>query len=198
MARPTFRVIDTDRGYSRIVREINRKGKARVQVGVFGSKAAAAHQGGKLTVVDVATTNEFGAIINHPGGTAYETGPGGQARFVSNTYAEGKDLPRTAPHTIKIPERSFIRKTVDIKKRQIARVTKNLAIQVLAGRVSRSKALTTIGVLVQGLIKARMSRGIPPPNTPSTIARKGSAKPLIDKGQLRSSIVFEVKGIGSK
>ena len=34
-----------------------------------------------------------------------------------------------------------------------------------------------------------------PPNAPSTIAKKGSANPLIDTGRLRQSIDFEVRGI---
>jgi hypothetical protein len=50
-----------------------------------------------------------------------------------------------------------------------------------------------IGMRVVGDIQDRISDGIPPPNSPITIARKGSSKPLIDSGQLRQSISFEVR-----
>jgi hypothetical protein len=44
-----------------------------------------------------------------------------------------------------------------------------------------------------GVIKQRIANGIAPPNSPYTIARKGSSKPLIDTGQLRNSITYQVE-----
>jgi hypothetical protein len=193
MARP--RIIDKDRGWARIKREITKPKGPHVAVGVFGAKAAANHGG--IPNIKVATAHEYGADINHPGGTAYFIGPDGRAVFVSNEAASA-DLPRTAPHKIRIPRRSFIRDTVDQKKRSIVVLSKNLAAQVLAGTLDRSKALASIGVFVQGLIRARMSKGIPPPLRPETIRRKGSSTPLIDTGQLRASIDFEVKSTRAK
>ena len=94
-----------------------------------------------------------------------------------------------------VPERSFIRGTIDQKGRKITRVAKALATQVLQGQVSTKIALDILGQFVKGEIQKRIARGIPPPLKPATIARKGSSKPLIDKGQLRASIDHEVRRV---
>lgn len=59
---------------------------------------------------------------------------------------------------------------------------------VLEGKRTQREALDRIGVWAVGRIRERIARGIDPPNAESTIARKGSSVPLIDTGQLRSSI----------
>jgi hypothetical protein len=60
--------------------------------------------------VKYAGIQEFGGTIRHPGGTPYFVPQGGgQAVFVSLKDARARFLPRTKPHNIKIPERSFLR-----------------------------------------------------------------------------------------
>jgi len=54
-------------------------------------------------------------------------------------------------------------------------------------------SLERLGLLYVGQIQARISSGIAPPNAPATIARKGSSTPLVDTGQLRSSIRSKVE-----
>jgi hypothetical protein len=44
-----------------------------------------------------------------------------------------------------------------------------------------------------GEIQARIAGGIPPPNAESTIRKKGSSTPLVDKGIFRSSIRGKVR-----
>ena len=188
---PKVRFKDKDRGWKRLQREIKKaRRKPHVAVGIFGSKAAADHGG--TPNIRVAVAHELGLEIQHPGGTAYFV-KDGRAVFVSNEAAKGKDLPRTKPHMIKMPERSFIRGTVDAKGRRIAKMAKTLMEAVFRGRGDTRKALGLLGVFVQGLIRGRMSQGIPPPLKAATIKRKGSSKPLIDTGQLRSSIDLKVK-----
>ena len=94
---------------------------------------------------------------------------------------------------ITVPERSFIRVAVDAKQKQIRTTIKKLQGQVLEGFMSQRQALETVGLFVQGLIRSRISQGIPPPLRPATIRRKGSSKPLIATGQLRASIDYETK-----
>jgi phage gpG-like protein len=68
--------------------------------------------------VKYAAIHEYGGVIHHPGGTAYipdglkSNGVG--ASFISNAAAAaiGHDLPRTAPHDITMPERSFMRSSL--------------------------------------------------------------------------------------
>jgi len=191
MPRRKAKIIDKDRGWKRIQREIEKaKNKPHVQVGVFGAKASADH-GGKPNI-EIAAAHELGATINHPGGTAYFIGADGMAHFVSDATAT-RALPRTKPHKIVIPERSFLRATFDQKTDNIAKTAKKLQNQVIAGKLDTKKALETLGLYIKGLIQRRISSGIPPPLKPATIKRKGSSKPLIDTGQLRASIDHKVK-----
>lgn len=195
MAGATFK--DTDKGWNRVKEQIAKtKGKPKVVVGVFGAAATADHGG--VTNISVATTHELGATLRHPGGTAYMVDENGQARFVSNAAAEGLNLPRTKPHDIEIPKRSFIADTVDIQSRRITKLAKNLMGQVLDGKMEVNQALEFLGIFVQGEIRKRMSKGIPPPLKASTVKRKTingkkGTTPLIDTGQLRSSIDYQVR-----
>lgn len=91
------------------------------------------------------------------------------------------------------PARSFIRETVDIYARDIATLAKNLMQQVLARQRGYAQALGILGSFVKGKIIARINAGIGPANAPSTIAKKGSSKPLIDKGQLKGAVDYEVR-----
>lgn len=58
----------------------------------------------------------------------------------------------------------------------------------LKARVSPAQRLDALAQVGAGEVQARVAGGVPPPNAPSTIARKGSSTPLIDKDQFRSSI----------
>lgn len=87
-----------------------------------------------------------------------------------------------------VPERSFIRATVDQKEKEIQGQMKASFLSVIDKKSTFKQALEQIGLYVEGQIKKRIAGGIPPPNAPSTIAKKGSSTPLIDTGQLRASV----------
>lgn len=92
-----------------------------------------------------------------------------------------------------IPERSFIRSYYDAnRERVIGWILAAARSYVLNGD---RKAFELVGQKIVGEIQLRIAQGIPPPNAPSTVARKGSSKPLVDTGQLRSSITYKVEGI---
>lgn len=99
--------------------------------------------------------------------------------------------------TDKIPQRSFIRATVDLRASEIRAMQEKLAGQVLSGAISPETAMERLGIFTQGLIQARIAEGIDPPLKPATIARKGSSKQLVDSGQLRSSITYQITEGGS-
>lgn len=94
--------------------------------------------------------------------------------------------------TVKIPERSFIRATVDANDGYKDLIRK-LATRVASMKIGLPEALGILGEKVVSDMRTRIERGIPPPNAASTIARKGSSKPLIDTGQLKNSITYVVK-----
>ena len=99
--------------------------------------------------------------------------------------------------TVNTPSRPFIRDAVD--KNQ-ALINRFLAEQknALIRRESAQQVYSQIGVFMKGLIQDQIVSGSFIPNTPSTIAKKGSSKPLIDTGLMRQSVNFEVKRKGGR
>lgn len=167
MPGSVIKVTVVDKGWDAIKARIGTlKGSgAIVSIGVQGTEAAANHQGTHLTVAQLATIHEFGKVIHQP----------------------------RMGRTIVIPERSFLRKTVDMYRDAIARRQVLLSQGFILGKFELTGAMELLGMYVVGLIKQRIANGIAPPNSPWTIARKGSSKPLIDTGQLRNSITHKVE-----
>lgn len=93
-----------------------------------------------------------------------------------------------------VPERSFLRAWFDGATRENRATLKRAAEHVTARRMELARALELCGVKFQAEVQKRISQGVPPPNAPVTIERKGSAIPLIDKGQLVQGITFRVTG----
>lgn len=100
--------------------------------------------------------------------------------------------------TSRVPERSFIRATVDEKEDEIRKLQKRVANGVKQGKLTEEKALELLGLKVQGDMVARVRANIPPPLKPQTIKRKGSSVALIDSGQLVQAITFKVSKAGLK
>lgn len=91
-----------------------------------------------------------------------------------------------------VPERSFIRATIDEHAERYTKQAKELLGRVLDGKLSADDALALLGEVVKRDIIQRINEGIDPPNAPATIAEKGSSKPLIDTGSLKQSIDYVV------
>lgn len=94
-----------------------------------------------------------------------------------------------------VPERSFIRGTVDANRDEIRTRLRNVAGGFLnfksRDEIKRGAAL--FGEWFVGKMKERIRDGIPPALAPETIERKGSSTPLIDHGQLLSALTYDVK-----
>lgn len=94
------------------------------------------------------------------------------------------------PH---LPQRSFLRSWFDVSKKRNAEIIRRLLGAALAGRVTVSQALERIGLQFASDVKLRISEGrITPDIKQETKDRKGSDVPLIDTGQLRAAITYEV------
>jgi hypothetical protein len=91
-----------------------------------------------------------------------------------------------------VPRRSWLRDWVEEDKEQIRlewiRAMQNAVIadEPFGVHIGR------MGLVLVGRCQQRIANRIPPPNADSTIRRKGSDVPLIDTGQLRTSITSEV------
>jgi hypothetical protein len=91
-----------------------------------------------------------------------------------------------------IPERSFVRATVDENAAAYVRLARRLGQQVLDGARTRRQALGLFGERVRADIVNRINRGIEPALRPATVARKKSSKPLVDTSQLKGAITYVV------
>lgn len=60
-------------------------------------------------------------------------------------------------------------------------------------RADSETALGMLGESIRGDIIRSIDKTNTPPNSPVTIARKGSSKPLVDTGLLRASVTFQLR-----
>jgi phage gpG-like protein len=90
-----------------------------------------------------------------------------------------------------IPARSFLRSTVDANEAKYQKLMRGVGDAVIAGKIDVDTGLDLVGEVIVGDVKQAIADGIPPPNAESTIRRKGSATPLLNKGQLRNAITSE-------
>jgi hypothetical protein len=94
-----------------------------------------------------------------------------------------------------VPERSFIRSTVDAKRHEYtASLIPSLLKSVVSSRISVFQAFELFGQRLAADIRARITQGdgIPPPLAAATIAAKGSSRPLVDTGRLLAAITYKV------
>jgi hypothetical protein len=132
------------------------------------------------------------------------TGQYGVVGVLGNNDARGDEFSNVQIATVHefglpergIPERSFIRATVDAGAARYRKLLKQL-LEKLVERKGKGEgipqALRLLGEQMRADIIARINAGIEPPNAPATIAAKGSSTPLIDTGQLKQSISYEVR-----
>ena len=169
--------------------------RTRVAIGVIGDDGGAEDRGG-ITMAGLAAVHEYGATINHPGGTPYvmvrgrpiflkKDSPAGIAAIAAGRV--------TQPHTIVVPERAPIRKTFDAQRQRIRATSARLMGQVVGGRLELSTALGQIGEVASSQIRRTIQRGVTPPLSPETIRRKRSSKPLIDEGLLINAYTYQVR-----
>ncbi len=93
-----------------------------------------------------------------------------------------------------IPERSYLRSTVDEHVKEIADILQKAVIDAIDGKRSIEDSLALLGEEAVGWVKMKIRLLDTPPNAPSTIAAKGSDNPLIATGQnLRARIRSEVR-----
>lgn len=172
---------------ARRLRELEQKLQTKgVAVGLPAD--AGTHPEAGMSFAKLGAIHEFGATIDHPGGTPYMVTRDG-VRFMPKSYADS-GLRVTKPHKIKIPERSFLRVPLRAAQDQIAADFKRLLKMVVRDKLTMTQALDQIGAKGAAISQQAISSGIAPPNTAATERRKGSTTPLMDKGHLRQAITW--------
>ena len=97
--------------------------------------------------------------------------------------------------TSRMPARPFVRQWFDYHFLDNVKLIYRAFQQVVAFRLpSIGQALHQLGSKFVAGIQAEMASGAFAPLAATTIRRKGSSKPLIDTGVLRSSIRYQIKG----
>lgn len=91
-----------------------------------------------------------------------------------------------------IPARPFMRTSYDENKQRIDRAIQSEYVKITQGKTTVKRSLTTLGVFMVDQIKMKIRAIHTPPNSPKTIAKKKSSKPLIDFGQMIQSVHAKV------
>lgn len=135
----------------------------------------------KANILIIATVNEYGAEIKVTdkmrGYLAYN----------------GLHLKATTK-SIKIPERSFIRKTADTKQKEINNFLTKQYNRLFNMQINAEQFLNALGEFCVGITKKTLVDVNSPPNHPYTVQqKKGKTNPLVNTGSLVSRIGFEVK-----
>jgi hypothetical protein len=88
------------------------------------------------------------------------------------------------------PPRPFFRRMVKEKSHEWAPAIGNL---LVANKYNVDKTLNIAGEAIKGQLVQSINDLVSPPLAPSTIKRKGHAKPLIDTSVMVNSVGYEVK-----
>lgn len=88
------------------------------------------------------------------------------------------------------PARPFMRPAFDENRGKIEQQIARQYGRVKSGQITMRTALGLIGEYHQRDIVRKIDQNVPPPNSPVTIALKGSSHTLIDTGAMRASIRY--------
>lgn len=169
-----------------IQRKIEELASKEVVIGPAGSNEDG------TTYADLLAIHEFGAIIDHPGGTRYSKGGNGNVRFMKNSFM-GPVSGVTGSHKIVIPERPVLRVTIANNKQAISNMLSKAISDCLRGNLSVNGVYDRSGIFVKNAVLDAFDSNELKPNSKATIRKKKSSKPLIDTGALRASINYEVR-----
>jgi hypothetical protein len=196
------RIRDVDRGYKKLMKRLGVK--ARKARRVAKSTARSGQRSVKKLFKDAAkeikrlkkkkpTAKQLGASVVTIGIHEEE---GAESHGDDGTTVA--DVAAFNEFGLGVPERSFIRSWADEKENENKDRLRKIGQAVVHGYISSpTQGLKRFGVLAVGEIQQRISDGISPENAESTIKAKGSSKPLIDDGIMRSKITSKVKKRGA-
>lgn len=175
------RVTDVDLGYREMFKRLRQTAASPgyLTVGIHEMEGAAAK-----------------TVRAHKGGEDADAGEGADEDDDEEDKSEPLTLLEVAAiheFGLGVPRRSFIADWADENRENHYRQLLKMAKAIVKGKVaSLDQAFERLGNLYVGEVQKRIAQGIEPPLAQSTIDRKGSSKPLIDTGQLRSSIRYRI------
>lgn len=187
-------VVDIDLGWNDLIKELRGLAQKEITAGIQGGKT----KDGSADLVTVAAVQEFGAMImQHPGQTTVyrkvkkDGSFAKNGKFVKKSKANFSSTHRSMGRLIIIPERSFLRATFDEKEQEIGEKADSVVAAAVNG-ADVGQALELAGQYIEGEIKRKIGNGPFVPNSPATIKKKRSSKPLIDDGHMISSVRYKI------
>lgn len=98
--------------------------------------------------------------------------------------------------TENIPERAWMRSTIDENMEQLNQMRDKLLGEVTEGKTTVKHALEQLGFRIQTLLQNKIKSNMPPPNAPSTVEHKRhegvAPRTLIETGLLLRSVTYKV------
>jgi len=91
-----------------------------------------------------------------------------------------------------IPQRSFLRAGIEKSLPQLIALNGANLAAIGRGQMDIQTALGRLGQAAAGAVKREIIEGTFTPLKPATIRRKKSSRPLVDTGQMRQSVTYEV------
>lgn len=113
--------------------------------------------------------------------------------FGTRGSGKGFGTPRGGGFGGPIPERPFLRNAMRNNRSKYQLALRTSAGKLLLGETSLKTVLTKLGALAQGDIQEEIDNLKSPPNSPVTIAIKGSSNPLIDTGAMRRAVTWIIE-----
>lgn len=92
-----------------------------------------------------------------------------------------------------ILQRSFMGSAIDENSKDLKRLVKKMADAVVMGKLSKKQGIGLVCQKLKDLFIAKINSNVQPALKKATEKRKGSSHTLIDTGQLKNSIDWEVK-----
>lgn len=187
----SVKLIDFQKAQRELKRELDKfRGGKFVTVGIH--EDAGELSDGDMTMAQLGATLNFGADINHPGGTDYgyvteQHEKDKQVRFLKKGTGF-KKLGTTEAHVITIPPRPWLIPGVESAVQDINDIIE----QSLIKAKGTDETLEAVGAIAAGAVQQYMTDLKEPPNAKSTIKKKGSDNPLIDSGALRASVTHKI------
>ena len=145
----------------------------------------------------VAATQEFGGTVQvpeHQVDVYRKLAKDGdflrEGRFVKRSQSNFQTTHAVPAHSVTIPARPFMRPAIADNSGGWGA---DLASLLQASGYDAGKALAQMGEVIAGQIRASIIAVTEPPLAPSTVARKGSDKPLVETGHMLNSVDYEVE-----
>ena len=91
-----------------------------------------------------------------------------------------------------IPERPWLRPAIRKNKNDLNRLNRINFVKMIKGQLTSDQALEQLGVMAVGKVQEYIEQGDFAPLSEATIRGKGSSKPLIDSGQMRQNVTYEI------